>query len=206
MDSDRTERLTQMVDLVFGVRGSRMPSDYRFALWSALRCALPWVDQEPATGIVGIRLTQTGGPTALLARRAKLTLRLPSHRVAEAGQLEGARVDFGSESIEIGASHPRPLVPTRTLYAQLVALGPEDESDFARVLADELGALGIGPRFILGRRRSLRGGERELVGYPVVLHDCSADHSMQLQQAGLGPQRGLGCGIFVPHKKIEGIE
>ncbi|SPE27015.1 hypothetical protein SBBP1_40019 [Burkholderiales bacterium] len=36
---------TQMVDLVFGVRGNRMPSDYRFALWSALRRALPWFDQ-----------------------------------------------------------------------------------------------------------------------------------------------------------------
>jgi len=100
-----------MVDLVFGLRGSRIPSDYRFALWSALRRTLPWVDQEVAAGIVGIRLTQTGGPTALLARRAKLTLRVPSTRVAAAQQLEGSRVDLGSEAIEIAAAYAKALAP-----------------------------------------------------------------------------------------------
>jgi len=39
-----------------------------------------------------------------------------------------------------------------------------------------------------------------------VLHDCSTEHSMRLQEGGLGAERGLGCGIFVPHKKIGGIE
>jgi len=195
-----------MVDMVYGLRGSGMPSDYRFELWSALRCALPWVDQESAVGIVGIRLTQTGGPSALLARRAKLTLRVPARRVASAEQLEGTRVEFGSEAIEIAAAHPRPLTPASTIYAQLVVLGPEDEPAFGRVLADEVEGLGIGARFILGRRRSLRAGARELIGYPVVLHDCSAEHSMRLQEIGLGRERGLGCGIFVPHKKIGGTE
>jgi len=195
-----------MVDLVFGVRGSRIPSDYRFALWSALRRALPWVDQESAAGIVGIRLTQTGGPIALLARRAKLTLRLPSSRVDAAQQLEGSRVDFGPEAIEIAAAYPRPLAPASTIYAQLVVLGPGDESMFGQLLAEELAARGFGCRFILGRRKSIRAGDRELIGYPVALHDCSAEHSMRLQQTGLGDERGLGCGIFVPHKKIGGIE
>ncbi|SPJ15097.1 hypothetical protein SBBP2_1470002 [Burkholderiales bacterium] len=71
--NETVDRPANMVDMVYGLRGSRMPSDYRFELWSALRCALPWVDQESAVGIVGIRLTQTGGPSALLARRAKPT-------------------------------------------------------------------------------------------------------------------------------------
>jgi len=195
-----------MVDLVFGVRGNRMPSDYRFALWSALRRALPWFDQEAAAGIVGIRLTQTGGPTALLARRAKLTLRVPSSRVAAAQELEGSRVDFGPEAIEIAAAYSKPLAPASTIYAQQLVLGPEEESTFAQVLAQELAARGFGCRFILGRRKGMRAGDRELVGYPVVLHDCSAEHSMRLQQTGLGAERGLGCGIFVPHKKIGAIE
>ncbi len=75
-----------------------------------------------------------------------------------------------------------------------------------QTLEGELSALGVDCRMILGRRRSLRAGERELVGYPVALHECSAEHSMRLQQVGLGAQRGPGCGIFIPHKRIEGIE
>ena len=195
-----------MVDLLFAVRGNGVPSDYRYALWNAVRAALPWVDQEPSTGIVGVRVTPTGGATALLARRAKLTLRVPAHRAGEAERLAGTRIDFGSQSIDIEQAHCRPLAPSATLYSQLVVLGPDDESVFVRTLEGELGSLDVACRIILGRRGSLRAGERQLVGFPVALHDCSAEHSMRLQQLGLGAQRGLGCGMFVPHKRIEGIE
>ncbi len=198
--------MTQVVDRVFAVRGSRVPSDYRYALWSALCTALPWVGQEPLAGIVGMRVTPTGGPTALLARRAKLTLRLPEHRTEAASRLEGARVSLGTDTIELAESYSRPLAPSPTLYSQMVVLGPVDESTFLLTLEGELAGLGFACRVILGRRAALRAGERELVGYSVALHDCSAEHSLRLQQVGLGAQRGLGCGIFIPHKRIEGIE
>jgi len=197
---------TSMIDLVFGVRGNRMPADYRFALWNVLRSTLPWVEQEAATGIVGIRLTQTGEASALLARRAKLTLRVPSNRVAAAQRIEGMRIDFGSDSIEITFAYSRALVPASTIYAQLVVLGTEDETAFGQALAEELAHQAVAAQHILGRRKSLRAGPRELVGYPVVLHGCSAEQSLRVQQLGLGAERGLGCGIFVPHKKIGGIE
>lgn len=196
----------QMIDLVFGVRGSRIPSDYRFALWSALRKRLPWVDEEARAGIVGIGVTQTGGPMALLARRAKLTLRVPCSRVEAAQRLEGAHVDFASESIEITTAHPRALAPAATIYAQVVVLGPQEQPAFEGMLTEELQALGLDCRFILGRRRSLRAGAEELVGYSVALHGCNLAHSLRLQQLGLGAERGLGCGIFVPHKRIEASE
>jgi CRISPR-associated protein Cas6 len=199
--------MTPMADLVFAVRGSRVPSDYRFALWSALRASLPWVDEEPAAGIVGMRITPTGGPTALLARRAKLSLRMPQCRMTAAAQgLQGARIDLGTDVIELEGATPRPLVPSATLYSPLVALGPQDEPAFMRALELELAGLEIACRMILGRRSHVHAGAREVVGYPVALHDCGAEHSMRLQQIGIGAQRGLGCGIFIPHKRIEGIE
>jgi len=195
-----------MIDLVFGVRGSRMPADYRYALWAALCNTLPWVEQEVAAGIVGIRLTQTGEATALLARRAKLTLRVPTNRVQAAQRLEGMRIDFGLDSIEITSAYSRALAPASTIYSQLVVLGAADETAFAQALAEDLAHHAVAVRHILGRRKSLLAGSRELVGYPVVLHGCSAEQSMRVQQLGLGAERGLGCGIFVPHKKIGGIE
>ena len=198
--------MTEMADLVFAVRGSRVPSDYRFALWGALKARMPWVEQEPAAGIVEMRVTPTGGPIALLAHRARLTLRVPQRRLDAAGRLQGERIDLGAEAIEIAAGRARPLTPSATLYAQLVVLGPDEETVFIRTLEGELATLGVDCRMILGRRRSLRAGERELVGYPVALHECSAEHSMRLQQVGLVAQRGPGCGIFIPHKRIEGIE
>jgi hypothetical protein len=38
-----------------------------------------------------------------------------------------------------------------------------------------------------------------------MLHALSPEQSLRLQQHGLGPQRLLGCGIFVPHKSAAAV-
>jgi CRISPR-associated protein Cas6 len=125
---------------------------------------------------------------------------------AAAERLQGARIDFGIDAIELEGGTLRPLAPSPTLYSPLVVLGPEQESAFMRALEVELVRQEVACRMILGRRSSVRAGADELAGYPVALHECSAEHSMRLQQLGLGAHRGLGCGIFIPHKRIEGID
>jgi len=197
--------MTQMEDRVFAVRGSSLPTDYRFGLWRALCAELPWMEQEPAAGVVGVRLTPTGGPMSLLSRRATMTLRLPLARIEDAAQLEGTRVKVEAETLEIAQSHGKPLAASATLHAQLVSLGIEDEVEFDRRLKEELGCLQVACGVILGRRRRLRAGEREVSGFPVVLHGCSAENSLRLQRIGIGELRGIGLGIFIPHKRIEGI-
>ena len=49
----------EMVDLVFAVRGRELPSDYRYALWTALSGAVPWLRDEPRVGVLGIRTVAT---------------------------------------------------------------------------------------------------------------------------------------------------
>ncbi len=195
-----------VVDLAFALIGRQIPEDYRYLLWSALRPVVPWMEEEPSSGIVGIRLTQTGSDAALLSRRARLTLRLPRARLGAARRLEGVRIRIGSDEIEIGAARERPLQASPTLYAPLVVLARDDEPGFVEALAEELSALGASCRPILGRRRSLRLASEAVDAYPVALHGCNPALSLQLQAVGLGSRRELGCGVFVPHKKIENIE
>jgi hypothetical protein len=38
-----------------------------------------------------------------------------------------------------------------------------------------------------------------------MLHELSPEHSLRMQAAGLGAQRKLGCGIFVPHKSAGAV-
>jgi hypothetical protein len=38
------------------------------------------------------------------------------------------------------------------------------------------------------------------------LHDLKAPQSLLVQAAGLGGERKLGCGIFVAHKLITGLD
>ena len=195
-----------VVDLAFALAGEQVPEDYRYLLWRALQPLVPWLEQEPAAGLVGIQLVGTGTPTALLSRRARLTLRVPDRRIGAARQLQGMRIRIGSDDVEIGQAWQRPLQPSATLYAPLVILDSDDEIAFNRKLMDGLSAMGAGCRAILGRRRRLALGARTLSAFPVALHGCNPAQSLLIQASGLGSWRILGCGIFVPHKKIETIE
>lgn len=193
---------SEIVDLAFEVRGTRLPADYRYALWTALRGALPWLADEPRAGIHGIRTVPTEGACVLLARRAKLTLRLPAARVAAARALEGARIQLGAHPLEIGGAQVRALVPADTLYADFVATGLATEPACGEEVTAALARLGAPGRLIFGRRRSLMAGDSELAGFALAVHGLAADASLRLQREGLGEARRLGCGIFIRHKSI----
>lgn len=195
-----------VVDLSFALAGRQIPEDYRYLLWRALQPMIPWLDDEPAAGLVGIPLVRTGTATALLARRARLTLRVPGSRVGPARRLEGIRIRIGGDEVEIGGARERPLQASATLYAPLVVLGHDDEIAFSRALTADLAAMGAGCHAILGRRRSLALDSSTVSAFPVALHGCNADLSLRIQMRGVGARRELGCGIFVPHKKIENPE
>jgi CRISPR-associated protein Cas6 len=56
----------------------------------------------------------------------------------------------------------------------------------------------------LGKRRTLRIREKEVVGHEVVIEGLTSEESLSVQERGLGGRRHMGCGIFVPliHRKI----
>ena len=47
---------------------------------------------------------------------------------------------------------------------------------------------------------------RAVQGYSLVIHDLKPEESLRLQGAGLGNNRFLGCGVFMPYKVISGLE
>lgn len=204
MSTVQRDRARAVVDLVFALQGSRVPADYRFELLGAIEERLPWLRQEPGAGIVGISVTPTGTETALLARRARLTLRVPAGRLQEAIGLQGSAILLGTEEVVIGAAAERPLRPSDTLYADMVVLDVVEEVAFDRALGDLIRSEALECRWILGRRRSVGRPGGVLQGFAVALHGLGPEPSLLLQEQGLGAERTLGCGIFVPHKRIEG--
>jgi CRISPR-associated protein Cas6 len=141
----------------------------------------------------------------LLARRAKLALRVPEGRRDDALSLAGRTLDVGGSELAIGAGVVRPLWPWATLHAQLVATGASGEVAFQGEVAAWLQARGAGCQFITGRRRTLAAGTREIVGFSVVLHGLTPEASLAIQADGMGGDRALGCGIFVPYKSIAAV-
>ena len=131
-------------------------------------------------------------------------LRLPRARAQQSFALSGARFDLGNE-VEVGSAHLRPLFAHGTLYSQFVTTGTPDEAGFQRDVSTELERAGIGCKIICGRMRRAQTQGAEIVGFSLMLHDLSPEHSLRMQAAGLGEGRKLGCGLFVPHKSAAAV-
>jgi len=191
---------TEVVDLVFGLRGGSIDPGYADRLWSALLARLPWLEGVAELGVHPLAGLAPGAGELFLSRHARLILRLPRARCGEAEALRGARLEIGGE-VEIAAATIRPLQPATVVHAGLVAMGEEDEARFVSLCRDSLVAVGITGDLLCGKRR--QSGER--VGYSVMVRDISPAESLRLQQIGLGAGRRQGCGIFVPHKSTDPV-
>ncbi|MCA9037647.1 MAG: hypothetical protein KDA91_21080, partial [Planctomycetaceae bacterium] len=77
-----------------------------------------------------------------------------------------------------------------------------DAESFAQAVRRQLDALEISERVILtiGKRRTIKIRDKEVVGFEVILEGLTAEESIVLQEQGLGGRRHMGCGVFVAAK------
>lgn len=187
-----------MIDLAFALEGDALPREHRGLLAAALEGALPWLADVPGAGVHRLNVSAGGGPQALLSGRTRLTLRVPRERAGDAMALAGTELPLKASRLRVGAAHVRELLPYSALYAHLVAADDADEVAFVEAIATELKALDVACRAICGRHQVTEGGT--IQGFSLMLDGLNAAHSLRVLEAGLGPHRRLGCGLFVPHK------
>lgn len=204
-----------VVDLVFAVRCRALPVDHQHALREAVLAVLPWLAEVPGAGIHPVYVAASGNgwmrpETGLLypSRRTKLVLRLPKASLEDARALAGRELDIDGHRLQVGDAGVRLLSPRPTVFSRyVIANDGENEENFLAAAARALETLGIRPRKMLpGRAAALGTPAGPLGTRSLMLADLKAEESIRLQQAGLGPHRLLGCGIFVPHKGIASVE
>ena len=188
------------VDVVFPLHAHSLPRDHAQALQQALCAQLPWLATEPLAGVHPIKLVHGLDESALLSQRVRLLLRVGASRAVELLALPGLTLQIDGQALQLGAAHLRGLQPHATLYAHRVAAGSADELAFMAGVTAELGALGITGVPVCGLHHQLRVCGQWQDTFSLMLHQLTPAHSLLLQQRGLGPQRLLGCGLFVPHK------
>ncbi len=199
------DAIPDMTDMVFPLSGDSLSANYAFALWREVARILPWLEQEPGAGILPLCPPESGSGNLHLSRRAKMVLRAPARHAHDARRLSGQVLEVGGQALAIGEARERPLQPHPTLHAQLVA-GPATEDAFVAEVAAGLQALGVGCKWICGKRLVLPGSEGTVAGYSLVVHELKPQDSLRLQCSGLGSGRHLGCGIFIPYKVIANLD
>ncbi len=202
-----------MTDLSFALTAHALPIDYRAPLWLALCAHAPWLAATPAAGAHGLRAAHDAATrTLLLPRRARLMLRVAACDALRSMALAGTRLVVDGVEVMLGEAHERPLRAADTLYAEIVATGSSDELHFTEEVRAALDAMNVEARIICGRARVLHGAAgdddpaRDIAGFPLALHGLKPDASLRVQCAGIGNARALGCGLFVPHKAITGLD
>ncbi len=193
-----------MVDVAFSLRGASIPADHGWQLFRLLAERLDWLAAETDAGVHPIRGARALAGEIHLGERARLMLRLPRERAEQSFALSGARLALG-KGVEVGGARLRQLFAHATLYSQFVATGSPDEAGFQRDVSAELARAGIGCEVICGRIRRAQTEGAEIVGFSLMLHELSPEHSLGMQAAGLGAGRKLGCGIFIPHKSAGAV-
>jgi len=202
-------------DLVFRLSGKSIDIDHAHALAEALR-ELLGEDTCSRIGVHGIGLASSGNgwnrPEEIdaelpLSQRARLVIRVPRELGDEVARISNRRLRLGRQQVEVGDSAIRPLSSLGTLYARAISCDREQpEDDFLQQVAAELQAMGIAvSRMLCGRPGEIRTGRGSLFTRALLVADLKPGESVRLQQRGVGADRLLGCGLFVPHKEIDAV-
>lgn len=195
-----------VTEVHFDLQGTLLPRDHGYPLFLELTRLLPWLPDEPLAAIHNIHGAETGKDDLLiLNRRAKLAIRIPLHRVADLEILSGQTITVGGFKMTIGKGKIKPLARHSPLYAHCVTTGSKDEEGFASDINRILDELKITCRFICGRRQTITTADGVAYGYSLMLHELPVEHSILVQQRGMGDNRKIGCGIFIPHKSANAL-
>ena len=215
-DNERYIVPDDVVDVVYSIRCRSLPVDHAYALSQAIQAALPWLAGEERAGVHTIHVAESGNgwmrpddPNALLhlSRRTKLVLRLPKHRIDDAGRLTGQTLDIQGNPLQIEKASVRPLSELTTLFARYIVTDGADENAFLQDAMKQLDDMGIRPKKMLcGIERVILAPQRSIRTRSLMLAELTLPESIRLQQQGLGTERKLGCGLFIPHKDIKELQ
>jgi CRISPR-associated protein Cas6 len=199
------------IDLAFSLVGTGpIPADHGYHLYAAISRALPAVHQPNSIGVHPIRGQLIGDRQMQLCEWSRLTVRVAAERIPDLLSLAGKQLNLAGRPIRVGIPQVHSLTLATALRSRLVTikisssesddLGPPDKPAFLAAARRQLAALNISPQaeLTVGKRRTLRIKDKEVVGYELLASALTAEESLALQTHGLGGRRHMGCGIFVP--------
>ena len=203
------------VDLSYKIDCKQIPTRHAWELSQALYQVLPWVKEESEVGVHQLHGAESGngwqrpddGELIHLSKRTRMHLRVPSTRIDDAKELEGKTLDVAGNSVRIGKMATKSIDPFSTIFARYIVMQKGmSEDDFLRWVVDEMKARDIQARKLLcGKSHEFEANGELIETRSLMVADLDKFSSVQLQEAGIGIHRHMGCGIFVPHKGIKAV-
>ena len=209
-----------VVDIIYNIKCRALPLDHAHSFSQAVIAHLDWMLEEPKAGIHLIHGAESGNgwmrpddaenQLLHLSHRARMTLRVPKHRIESAQQLTGVTLDIEGHALEVGKAKIKLFSTLPTQFARYVvvpdAIDSQDEAAFLEYTAQRLKSLDIKIRKMLcGRTHSFRVPGSTVNTRSIMLADLEVAEAVALQQRGIGDRQVMGCGLFIPHKGVKAV-
>lgn len=217
-DSDPNEPYQvpdDVFDVAFRLAGSLLAVDHAQPLAHAV-CAKLAAHTHSQIGIHQVRVAESGngwqrpstGEERLhLSRRTKLVVRVNQEVYEDVLRLCDSELEIDGQRLKVGASTVRKLSALTTLFSHGIACDEaQAENEFLADMASALQAMEIKvKKMICGMTHSIRSDKGLVFTRALMVADLTPEESVLLQQRGIGSDRLIGCGLFVPHRGIDAV-
>jgi len=133
---------------------------------------------------------------------------VPEHRIAQARELSDQTLEIDGHAVTLLEARVRPLTPFSAVLARHIRVSDStvDESIFLEHAAKWLDELDIAPtKMLCGRIHRFTTPGGPMLTRSLLIAELNPKDSAAVQYDGLGPDRLLGCGLFLPHKSIAAV-
>ena len=185
------------IDMCFSVKGSIIPVDHGFYVYSALSRMMPQIHQRNDIVIKPIRGRYKGNGVLDISPCSELVLRLNTNQIQEYLFLANTRIKVNGYKIVIGSLCFKSINPHPNLYAHTVTTkNGQNQQRFETEITKQLRKISFNARIKILKRKTLKIHNQQVVGYSLSVHDLTRQESIFLQEKGLGGRRKMGCGFF----------
>lgn len=215
-DKETFEIPKQVIDLSFAIRCKQLPLDHAWALKEAITQELPWLTDTSNTGIHAIHVAESGNGWTrpddtehewlIPSRRTKLVLRIPYSHLEQAQTLTGKTLNIAGQGLTLGKSKEKTLLNASVIFARhIISHEQESEPEFLARIATAIKSdfnFKV-KKMMCGKSHYIQTSNTQLFTRHLMIADLDNETSIAIQERGLGEERHLGCGIFLPHKGIK---
>lgn len=195
------------IDLSFPlVSQAALPADHGYLLYAGICKLMPQLHGSDGYAIHPVRGQQTGDRQLQLCPWSRLTFRASAEKIPELIALAGKQLEVADRVLRVGIPEVHALLAAPALRSRIVTTkNGQDPERFLKELRHQLDQMQVSQEAILtlGKRRTLRIRDKEIVGHEVLIEGLMADESLNVQEHGLGGRRHMGCGVFVPLARLK---
>ena len=213
-EEEKHEEKSTMVDVAFKIQCKTLPYDHISELSNAITKLVPWMLENNLAGVhtlhgpdFGNGWVRSENDEIFLSKRTRLILRIPKANIDKIKSLEGSTINVLNNDIQIGKSIVKPFLVVRDLICRSVLCNAnQTEENFLFEIKEQLSVHGISiKKAICGKAKSIQLEGQDQFTRSLMIADLPKDHSILLQDIGIGGGRIYGCGILLPHKSIDAV-